>query len=61
MAPVYVQFLPFTLETHKCYIVFCDSNVGEFQYTLVGETLLPDPLKDDFKPGFKVIFDESQR
>lgn len=61
IAPVYVQFLPFTLETHRCNIVFCDSNVGEFQYTLIGETLLPDPLKDDLKPGFKVIFDESQR
>lgn len=60
-APVYVQFLPFTLETHKCNIVFCDPNVGEFQYTLVGESLLPDPLKDDLKPGFKVVFDETQR
>ncbi len=40
---LFIQFLPFVYETHKCYLVFCDPNVGEFQHTIIGETLLPEP------------------
>lgn len=38
-----IQYMPFQLTTHKCKVVFIDPNVGEFQYTLIGEAMLPDP------------------
>ena len=39
-----VTFLPFELGVHKCYVVFSDENVGEMQYTIIGNTELPDPF-----------------
>ena len=36
-----VQFLPFTLETHTCYIIFRDDKVGEMQYTLTRKNRFP--------------------
>ena len=56
-----VQFLPFVLETHKCFVIFCDPNVGEFQHTIIGETLLPDPIKDSLKPNFTVYVDTNHK
>ena len=56
-----IQFLPFVLETHKCYVIFCDPNVGEFQHTIIGETLAPDPIKDSLKPPFTVYVDTNQK
>lgn len=60
-AMISVQFLPFVLETHKCYVVFCDQYVGEFQHTIIGETLLPDPIKDSIKPNFTVYVDTNHK
>ena len=40
-----VQFLPFTLETHTCYLIFRDDKVGEMQYTLQGKADLPTPIE----------------
>ena len=39
-----INFLPFELGVHKCFVVFSDENVGEIQYTLIGRAELPDPL-----------------
>ena len=30
-----------TLETHKCNIIFLDTNVGEMQYEVIGVPKLP--------------------
>lgn len=56
-----IQFLPFVLDTHKCHVVFCDPNVGEFQHTIIGETLLPEPIKDNIKPLFTVYVDTNHK
>ena len=60
-ATISIQFLPFVLETHKCYVVFCDTNVGEFQHTIIGDTLLPEPIKDSVKPTFTVYVDTNHK
>lgn len=39
-----VIFCPLTMETHKCYLVFTDPNVGEFQYEIVGSVEQPNLL-----------------
>jgi len=39
-----ITFLPFELGVHKSYVVFSDENVGEMQYTIIGNTELPDPF-----------------
>ena len=57
----YVQFLPFSLETHKCHLVFCDPEVGEFQHTIIGETSPPDPIQEGLKPNFTVYIDSNQK
>lgn len=57
----YVQFLPFKLETHKCHIVFCDPEVGELQHTIIGETLMPEPLQENIKPNFTVYIESNQK
>jgi hypothetical protein len=46
--------MPFSYETHKCHIVFCDQNVGEFQHEITGITLLPDPIAE-IKPNVNVF------
>jgi hypothetical protein len=38
--------MPFTLTTHKCKIIFTDPQVGEFQYNIIGEAMLPDPVAE---------------
>lgn len=37
-------YLPFTMDTHHCTVVFKDKDQGEFVYELVGATSLPAPL-----------------
>ena len=32
-------------EPIRCYIIFCDSNVGEFQYEVIGIPQIPKPLQ----------------
>ena len=39
-------FLPFTLESHVCCIVFEDLQCGKFVYEVSGETRLPPVLKE---------------
>ena len=36
-------FLPFTLGTHYCTLVFKEKDLGQFSYELVGEASLPAP------------------
>lgn len=31
-----VSYLPLSLEPVKCYLIFYDANVGEFQYEVTG-------------------------
>ena len=45
-AELSIQYMPFTLTTHKCKIIFTDPSVGEFQYNVIGEAMLPDPLAE---------------
>ena len=44
-----IQFLPVTMETHHCKIVFVDSVVGEFQHEITGEVSLPE-VTQEIKP-----------
>jgi len=60
-ATCFIQFLPFSYETHKCHVVFCDPDVGEFQQTIVGETQLPDPIQEGIRPNFTVYIDSNQK
>ena len=39
-------FLPFTLESHVCCIVFEDLQCGKFVYEVSGETRLPPVFKE---------------
>ena len=47
-----IQFLPFTMEDHTCYVVFRDDKVGEMQYTLQGKVELPTPVELPPTPTF---------
>lgn len=38
--------MPFKLENSKAFVVFQDPNVGEFQFELFGETLMPDCVEE---------------
>lgn len=38
--------MPFSLSIHKCKVVFCDQNVGEFQYEIIGEAILPEHVSE---------------
>ena len=44
--PLTVIFMPFFMDMYRCKIIFTDKEVGEFQYEIIGETLLPDPVGD---------------
>lgn len=35
--------MPFKLENYKCYVIFQDLKVGEFQHEINGTTDWPDP------------------
>lgn len=37
-------YLPVTFEVHRCHIVFCDENVGELQYEIIGIPQYPLPI-----------------
>lgn len=41
-APLTLIFMPFFMETYRCKLVFTDKEVGEFQYEIIGETLIPE-------------------
>lgn len=42
---IQVTFLPFEMGSHRCYVVLVDEQVGEIQYELVGEAVLPQPTE----------------
>lgn len=42
--------MPMSYEQHKCKIVFCDENFGEFQYEIHGKATLPESI-DEIKPN----------
>jgi len=44
-----VQFMPVSMEPHRCKIIFVDNAVGEFQHELVGEVALPE-ISGEIKP-----------
>jgi len=44
-----VQFMPVSMEPHRCKIIFVDNAVGEFQHELVGEVALPE-VSGEVKP-----------
>lgn len=39
-------FLPFTLDSHECCIVFEDANCGKFVYEVTADTKLPTASKE---------------
>ena len=54
-----VTFLPFTMESHLCYIVLRDDKVGEIQYTVIGEVDLPAPVEIP-NPGIYFLENEQK-
>ena len=38
---VNLLFIPLIMDTHKCYVIFRDPKVGEFQYEITGSVELP--------------------
>jgi hypothetical protein len=40
--PLQLIFYPLTMDQHKCYIIFTDPSVGEFQHEIVGNVELPN-------------------
>jgi len=42
-----VQFLPFEQDRQEAYLIFVDENVGEMQYSIVGDVLPPKVDKQD--------------
>jgi len=53
---IFVQFMPFKLENYKCYLVFQDPNVGEFQHEIMGETTLPEVMEES-RPSLPIFVD----
>jgi hypothetical protein len=45
-----MSFIPLVYEQQKCYIIFSDPLVGEFQYEIVGRVDLPLEVIDIPKP-----------
>lgn len=37
-------FIPILFETQKCYVIFSDPAVGEFQHEIVGSVTLPEEI-----------------
>jgi len=35
-------FYPLTMDQHKCYIIFTDPTVGEFQHEILGSVEMPN-------------------
>ena len=56
---IQIQFLPFIMETQRCFLVFCDEKVGEIQYTLIGEVELPNPVEILTPPPFYLEADST--
>jgi len=54
-----VTFLPFTMESHMCYIVLRDDKVGEIQYTVIGEVDLPASVEIP-NPGMYYLENEQK-
>jgi hypothetical protein len=38
--------MPFKMQTHKCWVIFQDVNVGEFQHEIIGETAFPENVEE---------------
>jgi hypothetical protein len=51
-----MQFIPLVFNQQKCYIIFQDPQVGEFQYELIGTVEPPDVMLD-IKPTMQVFID----
>jgi hypothetical protein len=41
-----MQYVPVTLEQHKCHVIFTDERVGEMQYEIQAEPKMPAPISD---------------
>jgi hypothetical protein len=41
-----MQYVPVTLEQHKCHVIFTDERVGEMQYEIQAEPKMPTPVTD---------------
>ncbi|CAD8117028.1 unnamed protein product [Paramecium sonneborni] len=53
-----LQYIPLTMDTHKCQIVLTDPQVGEFQHDLQGTVELPN-LSGEFKPEKPLYVDQT--
>jgi len=40
-----ITFLPIDLDVYECNVVFLNERIGEFQYTIEGQGLMPEPKK----------------
>ncbi|EGR28301.1 hypothetical protein IMG5_179020 [Ichthyophthirius multifiliis] len=59
--PLHLQliFIPLVYENQKCYIIFSDPNVGEFQYEIIGKVKLPEEIIQ--LPELPPIYVEEQK
>jgi hypothetical protein len=39
-----LMYLPVTFEVHRCHLIFCDDNVGELQYEVIGIPQYPTSI-----------------
>ena len=44
-----MSFLPFSLDTQKCFVIFKDPSVGEFQYEITGIVNKPEAFQDTLR------------
>ena len=47
-----------SLDSHKCKLIFCDENFGEFQYEVIGKALPPD-IMDEIRPNQQITVETS--
>jgi hypothetical protein len=51
-----MQFIPLIYCQQKCYVIFSDTSVGEFQYEILGNVSPPEIFLD-IKPNIQVFLD----
>jgi hypothetical protein len=49
-----VIYYPMVMQTQRCFLIFCDPQVGEFQIEIIGEPEYPRPISDPLQHQFVV-------
>lgn len=56
--PLIVSFQPFQMTAHSCKVVFCDTNVGEFQHEIAGEVDMPELSTNELRLKENIFVDK---